>query len=106
MSHHVIVSFGKGQEYDYKFAKYELGGRTSEEGRRWFDQEFQRLNCEISSPTGKILIIDKILNVAKYAGTEMFTMQEEWGNQFARYAALVLGRDLVRVDVAANSLGY
>lgn len=106
MSHHVIVSFGKDQEYDFKFGAYELAGRTNAEARAWFDHEFQRLNCEITSPTGKILIIDKILAVAKYAGPDAFTQQEEWGKQFARQAALVLGRDLVRVDVAGNRLGY
>lgn len=106
MQHQVIVAFGKDREYDFKFSSGDLAGRNVDEARQWFDHEFNALGCEVATPTGKILIIDRILSVARYAGEDRFRDQEAWAEQFAKYAALILARDLIRVDVANYSIGY
>ena len=102
MPHHVIVSFGRDQEFEYKLA----AAPAAEEARKWFDHEFTALECDVAKPTGKILAVDRILSVAKYAGKERFVEQKVWAEQFARYTAAILGRELIRVDVAAYSIGY
>lgn len=104
MAHHIIVSFGKETEFEYKFGSDT--SRTVEEARRWFDEEFTKLECDVATPTGKILIIDKILNVARYAGRDRFDKSLDWGELFARNAARVLDRDLIRIDIANNTIGY
>lgn len=106
MQHHVMVSFGKDRQFEFKLGPGELAGRSVDEARQWFDREFNSLGCEVSTPTGKILIIDRILSVAKYAGEERFREQRSWAEQFARYCALILARDLIRVDVANYAIGY
>jgi len=106
MQYHVDVSFGKGKEYRYEFSEAELAESSPEESRRWFDREFMDLECEIISPTGKVLIIDKILGVARKGGEQRFIDGKAWARQFARYTALALGRDTIRVDVDAFSIGY
>ena len=55
---------------------------------------------------GKALIIDKILNIARYASERRFIDAKEWATLFARYTALALGRDTIRVDVEAFNIGY
>lgn len=102
MQHHVIVSFGKDREFDYKFS----GASPADEARQWFEHEFQMLECDVATPTGKILAVDRILSVAKYAGEGRFRDQQTWAEQFARYTAAVLGRELIRVDVEHYSIGY
>lgn len=102
MQHHIIVSFGRDQEFEYKLA----GGAAPEEARAWFEREFEVLECDIATPTGKILAVDRILSVAKYAGAERFSSQQTWAAQFARYAAALLGRELIRVDVENFLIGY
>ncbi|MCL2346484.1 MAG: hypothetical protein FWC58_11620 [Desulfobulbus sp.] len=102
MQHHVIVTFGKDCEYDFKFS----GGIMIDEARKWFDREFDTLECDVNTPTGKILAVDRILSVAKYAGEKRFHDQRTWAEQFARNTAAVLGRDLIRVDVEHYSIGY
>ena len=106
MLHHVKVSFGKDREYEYQFADSELTGMTAEQARRWFDNEFNTLECEPTNPMGKVLIIDKILNVAKYGSEQRFKDGKEWAKTFARNTALALGRDTVKVDVVDFSIGY
>jgi len=106
MLYHVVVSFGKERNYEYKFSDAELSGGSAEEARRWLDKEFTDLECEPTNPMGKVLIIDKILNVARYGGEQRFIDGKAWATQFARYVALALGRDTIRVDVAAFNIGY
>ncbi len=102
MQHHVIVSFGKEKEFEFKFS----GGVTAEEARKWFDHEFLVLECDVATPTGKILAVDRILSVAKYAGDSRFGEQPVWAEQFAKYTAAILNRELIRVDVEHYSIGY
>jgi len=102
MQHHVIVSFGKDREYEFKLA----GGSAADEARQWFDREFTALECDVATPTGKILAVDRILSVAKYAGEDRFRNQHTWAEQFAKNTAAILGRDLIRVDVEHYSIGY
>jgi len=106
MIYHVIVTFGKDKQYEFKMPDTELAGRTAEEARRWFDKEFTDLECEPTNPVGKVLIIDKILSVARYGGESRFLEGKGWAQEFARQAAVALGRDTIRVDVASFSISY
>ena len=63
MQYQVIVIFGKGVEFDYRIDRQDLAGRSADEARKWFDREFTALECEVATPTGKVLIIDRILCV-------------------------------------------
>lgn len=102
MQHHVIVSFSRDVVFEFKLA----GGAAADEARQWFDREFTALECDVSTPTGKILAVDRILSVAKYAGEARFRSQQVWAEQFARNTAAILGRELIRVDVEHYSIGY
>jgi hypothetical protein len=106
MIYHVIVSFCRGREYPYKLSEADLAESSPEEARRWFDKEFVDLKCEPSNPMGKVLIIDKILLIARDGGEQRFIDGKTWATQFIRYAVLVLGRDTIRVDVEAMRIGY
>jgi hypothetical protein len=106
MQHHVIVSFGKDRQFDYKFSAADLSGSAADEARQWFDREFLALACEVATPTGKILAVDRILSVAKYAGAQRFVDQPDWASQFSRFTAAILGRELIRIDVEHYSIGY
>lgn len=106
MLYHVIVSFGKDKQYQFKFSQADLAESSPEEARRWFDKEFVDLKCEPTNRMGKVLIIDKILNIARYGGEQRFIDGKMWATQFARYTALALGRDTINVDVEAFNIGY
>ena len=102
MQHHIIVSFGRDKDFEYRV----IGGTPADEARQWFSREFEALECDVASPTGKILAVDRILSVAKYAGEGRFRDQIAWAEAFARNTAALLGRDLIRVDVENYSIGY
>ena len=102
MQHHVIVSFGRESEFEFKFP----AGAPSDVARKWFDHEFTVLECDVATPTGKILAVDRILSVARYAGEARFRDQHTWAEQFTKNTAALLGRELIRVDVEHYSIGY
>lgn len=106
MLYEISVCFGKDRQYQYKFSQSELTDSSPEEARRWFDKEYSDLKCEPNNPMGKVLIIDKILSIARNGGEQRFIDGKTWATQFARYTALALGRDTIRVDVEAFSIGY
>lgn len=106
MDYHIIVSFAKDRAYEFKSTGGAVSFSTQEEARKWLEKEFNDLKCEVTSPTGKILIIDKLIAVAQKAGEDRFAQRTEWAVQYARNVALTLGRDLVRVDVEHMRLGY
>ena len=106
MSRHVIVSFGPGTEFEFKVPAADLAGHTADAARQWFDREFVALECDVPSPIGKVLIADRVLSVAKYATAERFREQPDWAREFARNTAVMLDRDLVRVDVPNYTVGY
>lgn len=106
MSRCVIVSFGPDVEFEYRIPVAELAGQSAEAARQWFDREFIALECDVPSPIGKVLIADRVLSVAKYAGAQRFREHRDWADEFARNAAVMLNRDLVRVDVPNYTVGY
>jgi hypothetical protein len=106
MSRHVIVSFGQGTEFEYNVPAAEVAALSPDAARQWFDREFIALECDVPSPIGKILIADRLLSVARYAGPQRFRDHADWAHEFACNAAVMLGRDLVRVDVPNYTVGY
>ena len=106
MVYYVTVAFGRDREYPYKFSPEDLAESSPEAARRWFDREFSELKSDPVNPVGKVLIIDKILDVARAGGEQRFADGQNWAAKFARCTALALGREMVRVDVPAYSISY
>ncbi len=79
---------------------------TEDAAGRWFDREYAELDCQASSPVGKVLVIDKILNVAKFSGEGRFAGNPDWAQDFARHAGKLLDRDKVRVDVSNAAISF
>ena len=106
MTQVVSVSFGPGQDFEFKVHAADLEGCSKDEARRWFDREFVDLGCELPNPIGKVLLADLVLSVAGSAGARRFREQAPWATQFARNTAVLIDRSLIRVDVAGNAVGF
>ena len=99
----VIVKFGPGQET--RVTAQDTAQMSHEEGRRWLDEQFQVFECEPQRASGKVLIADKVLAIARAAGHAQFS-NETWAREFARAASAALSRPLITVDVAAALVGF
>ncbi|NMG36867.1 hypothetical protein GRF61_20650 [Azoarcus sp. TTM-91] len=99
MTQVVIVSFGADREYEFAVAAADMAGMGKEDARTWLADEFDALECTPSNPMGKVLVLDMILNVAKYGGEARFRDPGEWARRFAVAAAVALPRPVIRIDV-------
>lgn len=104
--HQVLVTFGPDDEFEYRFDARAVSAQTVAEARRWFDREFVELECDLASPVGKVLAADRLLGVAKYSGAQRFRGDHSWARTYALNAAVLVGREVVRVDVANDTVGY
>jgi hypothetical protein len=105
MSYTVTVVFGGDREYEFALHDAEVAATTKEQARSWLAREFEDLECTPSNPMGKVLVLDMILNVAKYGGESRFEQGAEWAKKFAVVTAAALDRPAVRVDVASFVVG-
>ncbi|MDR3065698.1 MULTISPECIES: hypothetical protein [Comamonas] len=105
MRSEVIVVLDGDREY--RVDTQSLSPVSSDEGRRWLDQQFVSLECEPLRATGKVLLADKLVVVAREARNrpELFDNQD-WRNNYALSAQAVLAKPLIRVDVPAMSISY
>lgn len=98
MLYNVSVSFGPNNEYDYRIPDSEVQALTRDDASHWLHGEYEALECAPRNPVGKLLLLDIILDVAKYGGADRFAAGSEWSKRFALCCAVALKRD-VRVDV-------
>ena len=103
MHSEVSVKLAANQEY-----RFDLEGAepmAHEAGRRWLDDQFIALDCEPLRASGKVLLADKVLVVARDAG---FTRlgDREWLGQVARAVTAALSRPVVRIDLQGMTIAY
>ncbi len=101
MSTIVNVVFDRNRDYEI----ISHGKLTREEANRWLGAQWEELECEATNPMGKVLVLDRILGVAYFAGEKRFAEHSEWTQQYAEAVAAVLVRPVIRVDVADRVVG-
>lgn len=99
----VIVQLSAEQEFRADVDR--LPPMGNEEARRWLDEQFTAFECEPLRPSGKVLLADKVLVVAREAGARRLA-DIDWFQAYARAAHAVLGRPVIKVDVAAMTVTY
>lgn len=99
----VIVQLSAEQQFRADVSR--LPPMGNEEARRWLDDQFTALDCEPLRPSGKVLLADKVLVVAREAGARRLS-DETWFHTYARATHAVLGRPVIKVDVGAMTMSY
>ena len=103
MHQEVIVRLSGDKEYHVELARLEPMGM--EDARRWLDEQFTALDCEPLRASGKVLLADKVLVVARDAGVSRLG-DREWLGQFARAVTAALSRPVVRIDLQGMTIAY
>src|SRR3546814_8784753 len=82
------------------------GGQASIAARDWFDSTWTRLGCEPLRPSGKVLLLDKILGVADALGYTGLSQDEQQAAEYAAQAALALEKPRITVDLPGLVVGF
>ena len=100
----VIVSFAPGREYELRITAGDQPLPTEQEGELWLSQQFEEFGCTPRSMVGKVLALDRVLEVARAAGEKRFAGDIAWAECYARAVLSTLNRAIVRVDIAENTV--
>ena len=73
--------------------------------RKWLDDQFTSLECEPLRASGKLLLADKVVAIAREAGVKHFS-NAAWGAAFADAACAALGKKSLNVDADNLSVTY
>ena len=101
----VTVAFRADREFEFHVHADDVAGLDPHLAREWLHEEFDELECTPTNPMGKVLVLDMILNVAKYGGESRFEQGTEWAKKFAVVTAAALDRPALRVDVSSFVVG-
>jgi len=101
----VIVSFAHGRDYELRITAGDAPLPTAHEGDLWLSQQFDEFGCAPRSLVGKVLALDKVLEVARAAGEKRFAGDVAWAERYARAVLATLKRESVRVDIAGDTVG-
>ena len=101
----VTVAFRADREFEFHVHADDVAGLDQSSAREWLHEEFDELECTPTNPVGKVLVLDVILNVAKYGGESRFEQAGEWAKKFAVVTAAALDRPALRVDVSSFVVG-
>jgi len=106
MRSQVIVSWGNTASYAFDLD--EVQPMPHDLARQWLDKQFTDLGCEPIRLTGKVLLADKVLAVARAVGESRFAEGEyrPWANVYARAVSALLAKPVVRVDVPSLTVSY
>lgn len=84
----------------------EPSAQASASARDWFDATWVRLGCEPLRPSGKVLLLDKVLGVADALGYQALSQDEAAASEFATQAAFALQKPRITVDLPGSVVGY
>ncbi len=103
MQSRITVLFDTGAPVELRLDGAEVLG--FEAARRWLDDQFVALGCEPLRSSGKVLLADKLIQVAAAAGPAGFA-DAAWALDYARAATGALSKALVKVDVPRQAVSY
>lgn len=104
MDHTITVFFDTAAEFCFPIVDAQVNGIDKSVATDWFNAEFDRLGCSSRNPTGKIIMRNVVVDVAKAAGTAGFSDDQPWSANFSQHCAALFRHKNVRIDVPAMTL--
>ena len=93
------------ESQEFSFSTEGKEPMANEAARKWLDEQFVALQCEPLRASGKLLLADKVVVIAREAGAKHFA-DAAWGAAFAAAASAALGKKLLQVDADTLSVTY
>ena len=99
------VSIRFGPDLTIEFGVPFVSDATAQvQAREWLDRTYDQFGCEPTRPSGKVLLLDKILAIADAAGEKHFQRNAGWGELYAQAVTSALHRTHVQVDVEGRTV--
>jgi hypothetical protein len=103
MNAQVSIRFGPHLTIEIS-VPFTSGATAQAHAREWLERTYDEFGCEPARPTGKVILLDRILGIADAAGEGHFQRDPEWGKLYAQAVSSALDRTAVRVNVDERSV--
>lgn len=101
MRHQVTIIFSPDQRLEYTLNDLDLSDTSIETAQSWLYAKWEELECEPFRPSGKVLLLDRILGIAQEVGYHELNDHPEIAENFAKNIAIALDSQKVTVDIPA-----
>jgi len=102
----VTVNFGGGRVLELQARYDDSDPQAPAAAHRWLQATYDSLGCEPIRPSGKVLLLDRIIAIAMTAGYDGLRDDPALAEGLARNTALAVGRMRITIDVPALTVGY
>lgn len=103
MAADVVIKFTGGRELALQ-GRNALDVSRTVVAQDWLDDTYVTLGCEPLRPSGKVLLLDRVLAIAMAAGIEKFS-DPVFAQDYAEHVAQALQRARVVVDIPGLTVG-
>jgi len=103
MNAQVSIRFGPHLTIEIS-VPFDSGATAEARAREWLERTYEQFGCEPVRPTGKVILLDRILGIADAAGERHFQCDAEWGKLYAQAVSSALDRTAVLVNVDERSV--
>lgn len=102
----VLVIFNARQQLELVASVPSDDAALSAASRDWLDRTWEHLGCEPLRPSGKVLLLDKIMGVADALGHGVLSQEPERAQEFARHCAQALQSSRITVDLPGLAVTF
>ena len=106
MSCRITVILADGERLEFAVSARDTASCDSHAAHEWLAREFDAAGCVPANPVGKLLLADKVLNLAKTVSVAVWREQTPWLHDYLKAVACAIGRPLVTIDLPAGIVGY
>ena len=99
--HDVTIIFSPNQSLDLSLHDLDLSDEAVESAELWLYAKWDELVCEQFRPSGKVLLLDRILGIAQEVGYHQLNEHSDIAENFAKNIAIALSSRKVVVDIPA-----
>ena len=105
MRHQVTIIFSPKQTLEFAFNALDLSDAAIESAQQWLAAKWEELECEPFRPSGKVLLLHRILGIAQEVGYHQLSELGDIADIFAKIIATALDAQHAVVDIPALTVG-
>jgi hypothetical protein len=106
MACEIVFVLTDGDRYEFQLHDADLAGCNKRLADDWLGREFEAAGCEPSNPMGKLILADKVLQLARTIPARALAEPTPWLQDYLRSVACALERPVVSIDLKESKLGY
>jgi hypothetical protein len=103
--HQITIIFSQHQSLEFVLHDLDLSDSSVESAQQWLYNKWEELECEPFRPSGKVLLLDRILGITQEVGYHQLSELGEVADNFAKNIAIALESQNVVIDIPALTVG-